>query len=87
MYFQLTRWSSGEAPGFATRTRPSPGSNPGGAIFLFVMFRGENEAVGALICSDTVSDALCVALIFAPYNIAFDWIGLAGQDLTGPSSD
>ena len=36
------------------------------------MFREENEAVGALIFSDTVSYTLCVALSFAPYNIAFD---------------
>ena len=36
------------------------------------MFREENEAVSALICSDTVSDTLRVALSFAPYNIAFD---------------
>jgi len=40
------------------------------------MFREENEAVSALLCSDTVSDTvsdtLCVALSFSPYNIAFD---------------
>ena len=35
------------------------------------MFREENEAVSALICSDTVSDTLCDALSFPPYNIAF----------------
>ena len=35
------------------------------------MFREENEAVSALLCSDTVSDTLCVALSFSPYNIAF----------------
>ena len=36
------------------------------------MVREENEAVSAVLCSDTVSDTLCDAHSFSPYNIAFD---------------
>ena len=49
---------------------------------VFVMFREENEAVSALICSDTVSDTLCVALSFSPYNIAFGCLFLCVIKIT-----